>query len=97
MSMKIDTSFPRLKGYRFPREVIAYAVCAYYCFTISAEDVEDLLAELGVIVSCETVRLWVNKFASHFANCIRRDRSQPKDKCHLAVIAIIIRAKKHWL
>ena len=42
--MKIDTSFPRLKGYRFTREVIASAVWAYYRFTLSGEDVEDLLA-----------------------------------------------------
>lgn len=36
-------------------------------------DVEVLLAERGVIVSRETVRLWVNRFGAHFAACIRRN------------------------
>jgi len=34
----------RLKGYRFPRSVIAYAVWSYYRFNLSLRDVEDLLA-----------------------------------------------------
>lgn len=88
---------PRLKGFRFPREIIAYAVWAYHRFALSTADVEDLLAERGVIVSRETVRLWVNRFGGHFANCIRRDRPAPSDKWHLDEVVIPIRGKKHWL
>ena len=51
--MLIPSSMPRLKGYRFPREVVAYAVWAYHRFALSAADVEDLLAERGVIVNRE--------------------------------------------
>ena len=58
--MLIPSSMPRLKGYRFPREVVAYAVWAYHRFALSTADVEDLLAERGVVVSRETIRLWVN-------------------------------------
>lgn len=96
-SMKIPTSLPRLKGFRFPREIIAYAVWAYHRFALSTADVEDLLAERGVIVSREAVRLWVNRFGRHFANCIRRDRPRPNDKWHLDEVVIPIRGKKHWL
>jgi putative transposase len=49
--MKIPTSMPRLKGFRFPREIIAYAVWAYHRLAMSMADVEDLLAERGVIAS----------------------------------------------
>jgi hypothetical protein len=42
--------------------------------------VEDLLAERGVFVSREVVRLWINRFGGHFADCIRRDRPTPNDK-----------------
>ena len=55
--MKIPSDIPRLKGYRCPREIISYAVWAYYRFALSTADVEDLLAERGVIVSRETIRL----------------------------------------
>ncbi|WP_392337025.1 IS6 family transposase [Loktanella salsilacus] len=95
--MKIPTSVLRLKGFRFPREIIAYAVWAYHRFAMSTADVEDLLAERGVIVSREAIRLWVNLFGPHFANCVRRDRPRPNDKWHLDEVVISIRGKKHWL
>lgn len=95
--MKIPATMPRLKGFRFPREVIAYAVWAYYRFALSTADVEDLLAERGVIVSRETVRKWVNRFGSHFADCIKRDRPAAHDKWHLDEVVIPINGEKFWL
>jgi putative transposase len=95
--MKLPSSFPRLKGSCYPREIIAYAVWIYHRFAMSTADVEDLLAERGVVVSRETVRLWVNRFGSHFAGCIRRDRPQPNDKWHLDEVVIVINGVKLWL
>ena len=42
----------RLKGFRFPRAVIGYAVWAYHRFALSLRDVEDLLAARGL---CQVV------------------------------------------
>lgn len=95
--MTIQTSLPRLKGFRFPREIIAYAVWAYHRFALSTADVEDLLAERGVSVSREAVRLWVNRFGSQFAACIRRDRPRPHDKWHMDEVVVPIYGVKHWL
>ena len=95
--MKIPTSMPRLKGFRHPREVIAYAVWAYHRFALSTADVEDLLAERGVMVSRETIRGWVNRFGADFAACMRRDRPRPNDKSHLDEVVIPINGLKHWL
>ena len=78
--MNILTNMPGLKGFRYPREIIAYAVWIYHRFALSTADVENLLAARGVIVSREAVRLWVNRFGQHFAHCIRRDRPRPNDK-----------------
>ena len=97
MTMEIPTSMPRLKGFRYPREIIAYAVWVYHRFALSTADVEDLLAERGVIVSREAIRLWANRFGQHFAQCVRRDRPRPNDKWHLDEVVITIRGKKHWL
>lgn len=47
--MKIPTTKPRLKDFRFPREVISYAVWADHRFAMSAADVEGLLVERGVL------------------------------------------------
>ena len=88
---------PRLKGFRYPREVVAYAVWAYHRFALSTADVEDLLAERGVFVSREAIRLWVNRFGTHFAGCIRLDRLRPNDKWHMDEVVITINGVKHWL
>ena len=52
----------RYSGYRFPPEIISYAVWAYHRFCLSLRDVEDLLAERGIIVAYETIRQWCQKF-----------------------------------
>jgi putative transposase len=52
-------SYSRL---RFPPDVIRHAVWLYLRFTLSFRDVEDLLAERGLVVSNETIRRWVVKF-----------------------------------
>jgi transposase-like protein len=38
-------------GYRFPPEIIQQAIWLYVRFTLSFRDVEDLLAERGILVS----------------------------------------------
>ncbi len=49
---------PLYRGYRFPTEIISYAVWLYYRFALSHRDVEELLAERGVQVSYEAIRVW---------------------------------------
>jgi len=88
---------PRLRGYRFPRSIISYAVWAYHRFALSLRDVEDLLAERGVVVSHETIRAWVEKFGKKIAERVRATRRHPSDKWHLDEVVIMIRGKKHWL
>jgi len=93
----MSTTMPRLKGFRYPREIIAYAVWAYHRFALSTADVEDLLAERGITVSRETVQLWVNRFGRHFAGCVKRDRPCAADKWHLDEVVIPIQGVKYWL
>jgi len=38
-------------GYRFPAEIISQAVWLYHRFCLSFRDVEDLLAERGIVVT----------------------------------------------
>ncbi len=55
---------PSYRGYRFPPETISHAVWLYHRFGLSFRDVEDLLAERGIIVSYEAIRLWCLKFGT---------------------------------
>jgi len=52
------------KRQRFPPGIISYAVWLYYRFNLSHRDIEDLLAERGIIVTRESIRLWCNKFGT---------------------------------
>ena len=49
---------PSYHGYRFPPEIISHAVWLYHRFGVSFRDVEDLLAQRGITVSYEAIRLW---------------------------------------
>ena len=49
------------KRHRFPPAIISYAVWLYDRFNLSHRDIEDLLAERGIRVSRESIRLWCNK------------------------------------
>ncbi|SEB04842.1 IS6 family transposase [Rubrimonas cliftonensis] len=90
-------SRPRLKGHRFPHEIIAQAVRLYLRFNLSLRDVEELLAERGVVVSYETIRKWVARFAPQFAAAVRRARPAPNDQWHLHEMVIRIHGETHWL
>ena len=84
-------------GYRFPAEVIGYAVWLYFRFPLSLRMVEEMLAARGIVVSHETVRQWALKFGQGFANEIRRRLPRAGDKWHLDEVAITIAGTTHWL
>lgn len=57
-------------------EVIRTLVMMYLRFPLSLRQVEDLLAERGIDICHETVRLWWNRFGPMFAGEIRRKRAR---------------------
>ncbi len=62
--MKETGASPCYKRHRFPPEIIGHAVWLYFRFALSYRDVEELLAERGVVVSYETIRQWCRKDSS---------------------------------
>ncbi len=66
--MKINTTAPNYKGFRFPSEIISHAVWLYFRFSLSFRDVEELLAQRGIVLTYETVRQWCLKFGQMYAN-----------------------------
>ena len=85
------------KGFRFPPEIISHTVWLYFRFYLSYRDVEELLAERGVIVTHETIRQWCQKFRQTYANQLRRRRARPGDKWHLDEVFLKINGKIHYL
>ena len=88
---------PIYAGYRYPAEIISYAVWLYVRFPLSLRMVEEILAARGISMTYETIRQWGLKFGREFANRIRRRAPDAGDKWHLDEVAITIAGKKHWL
>ena len=63
---------PIYAGYRFPAQLISYAVWLYFRFPLSLRMVEEMLAARGISVTYETIRQWGLKFGREFANRIAR-------------------------
>ena len=84
-------------GYRFPGEIISFAVWLYFRFPLSLRHVDEILAARGIVVSHETVRQWGLKFGQAFANQIRRRLPCAGDTWHLDEVAVKIAGVKHWL
>lgn len=85
------------KRYRYPVEVIQYAVWLYYKFNLSQRDIEDLLAERGIKVSYESIRLWCNKFGTEYANRVKRKRQGFGDTFFIDEVFIKINGELHYL
>jgi len=49
---------PIYAGYRYPAELISYAVWLYFRFPLSLRMVEEMLAARGISVTYETIRQW---------------------------------------
>ena len=81
----------------FGHSSIRRAVWLYFRFTMSFRDVEDLLAERGIDVSYETVRLWVLKFGPAYARRICRRRGPAFDVLHLDEVFVNIGGKQMYL
>ncbi len=85
------------KRYRFPPDIISYAVWLYYRFNLSHRDIEDLLAERGINVSYEAIRLWCNRFGPKYAARLKRKHQGYGDTFFIDEVFIKIDGKQHYL
>ena len=60
------------KRHRFPPQIIQHAVWLYHRFKLSVRDIEDLLAERGILVRYESIRPWCIKFGPKYARRLKR-------------------------
>jgi len=95
--MRAEIAPPSYAGHRFPPAIIGHAVWLYFRCALSYRDVEELLAERGVIVTDETVRQWCQKFGQTYANALRRRRPRPGDKWHLDEVFVSINGAQQYL
>jgi len=85
------------KRHRFPPDIISYAVWLYYRFNLSHRDIEDLLAERGITVSYETIRLWCIKFGALYSRRLKRRHQGYGDTFFIDEVFVKINGKQHYL
>ena len=85
------------KRHRFPPEIIQHVVWLYHRFNLSSRDIEDLMAERGIRISYETIRLWCIKFGSKYVNRFRRRHQGYGDTFFIDEVFVKIQGKQHYL
>ena len=85
------------KRYRFPSEIIQYAVWLYHRFNLSHRDIEDLLAERGIYVSYESIRLWCNKFGPKYVKRLKRRHQGYGDTLFIDEVFVKIQGRQQYL
>ena len=85
------------KRHRFPPEIIQHAVWLYHRFNLSARDIEDLLAERGITVTYESIRLWCIKFGPKYAKRLRRKHPGYGDTFFSDEVFVKINGKHQYL
>ena len=89
---------PLYHGYRFPPEIISHGVWLYHRFCLSYRDVEDLLAERGIVASYESIRSWCNKFGPAYARLIKKRRGTLGDTWYMDEVYIVtVRGERRYL
>jgi len=85
------------KRFPFPAKIIQYAVWLYHRFNLSHRDIEGLLAERGIIVSYEAIRLWCNRFGPKYAARLKRKHQGYSDTFFIDEVFVKIDGKQHYL
>jgi transposase InsO family protein len=67
-------------GYRYAPEVIVLAVRWYLRYNLSYRDLEELLAERGIVVDHVTLYRWVTRFTPLLIDAARFTRHAPGDR-----------------
>ena len=93
----MHTRRSRYLRHRFPPDIISHAVWLYHRYGLSFRDVEDLLAERGIIVSYETIRQWCAKFGPDYARRLKRRQGRLGDTWFLDEVFISINGQRQYL
>ncbi len=85
------------KRHRYSPDIIQYAVWLYHRFNLSHRDIEDLLAERGITVSYESIRLWCNKFGLKYIRRLKKKHQGYGDTFFIDEVFVKIDGKQHYL
>ena len=74
-----------------------FALWLYHRFNLISRDIEDLMAERGIAISYESIRLWCIKFGSKYAKRLKRRHGGYGDTFYVDEVFVRIRGVQHYL
>ena len=84
------------KRHRFPPEIVQHLVWLYHRFNLSSRDIEDLVAERGIGISYESIRLWCIKFGPMYAKRLRCRHQGFGDTFFIDEVFVKIQGRQHY-
>ena len=93
----MKTQTPSYRGFRFPSAIISHAVWLYHRFCLSFREVEELLAERGIIVTYESVRQWCQKFGPSYARKLKKRQVHLVRTWHMDEGCVTIQGEQQYL
>jgi len=93
----MNTKTISYQRHRFPAVIISHAVWLYHRFCLSFREVEELLAERGIIVTYETIRQWCQKFGPDYAHKLKKRQGRLGDTWHLDEVFVSIQGQRQYL
>ena len=93
----MNTTPSLYRGHRFPSAIFSHCVWLYFRFPLSYRDVEEMMAERGVVVSYEAIRTWCEKFGRHYVKQLREQRGRLGDTWHLDEVFLKIGGRLQYL
>lgn len=85
------------KRHRFPADIISCAAWLYYRSNLGQRDVEELLAERGITVSREAIRLWCIKFRAIYTRRLKQKHRCYGDTFYIDAVFVKIKGRQHYL
>ncbi|ASM74368.1 DDE domain protein (plasmid) [Pseudosulfitobacter pseudonitzschiae] len=85
------------KGAQFPQDVILHAVFFYVRYGVSYRDLEEILAERGVVVDHATLNRWVVRYASVLATVAQRRKATTEPSWRLDETYVKVRGEWCYL
>jgi putative transposase len=85
------------KRHRFSHDIISYVIWLYFRLNLSHRDIEDVLAERGVIVSRDSIRLWRIKFGALYTRRLKRKHCGYGDTFYIDEVFVKNSGEQHYL
>ena len=87
----------KLKGYRFPTDLILLSVRWYLRYNLSYRDLEEMLEERGVFVDHTSIYRWVIRFTPLLLAAFKKRKASAGDRWRMDETYVKVNGQDRYL